>query len=253
MRRPWRRDQRRIPGRDVGEFRRGASAEVQGGEAPRRARIMAGTDQQAPDLDRHRAEQRTEGRPGVALAGRHLPAGRAPPAALAHGRHLCRHDLGLERRREPLRLVEPEPEVGQAGLLVALDPCDLGLGRHAGLRLRDQLDPPHQLRHQPPLPREPGAYRSGDPGTCPQRFACSPQQSQQRLVVRLELLQRVARQARDHPGHQPVGLAHLDDRDQRAVLVQGDEGPAQVVRPWHGASPSACVQRRWCSTPGAAP
>ena len=63
----------------------------------------------------------------------------------------------------------------------------------------------------------------------------APQQPQQRLLVRLELLERLALEARDDPGHQPARLAHLDDRDQRAVLVQGDEGPAQVVRLWHGA------------------
>jgi hypothetical protein len=53
---------------------------------------------------------------------------------------------------EPLRLLEPEAELGPAGLLVALDAGELGLGRHAELQLRDQLHPPHQLRRRPPPP-----------------------------------------------------------------------------------------------------
>ncbi len=147
------RRQRRIPGRDVGELRcDGTTAEVQGGEAPRLARAMAGADQQPPDPDRHRAEQRAEGRPVMALAGQPSPAGRAPATTLARHGHLRRHDLGLQRRREPLRLLQPEPELGETGLLFAFDPGDLGLGRHARPQLRDQLHPPHQLRHRPPPP-----------------------------------------------------------------------------------------------------
>ena len=133
--------------------------------------------------------------------------------------------------------------------------------RHAGLRqLHRQASPA-----APPLARPrpvcgPATYPSEDQPPTILHALClgclvppAPQQPQQRLLVRLELLERLPREARDDPGHQPAGLAQFDDRDQRAVLVQGDEGPAQVFRPWHGASPSACVQRRWCSTPGAAP
>jgi hypothetical protein len=56
------------------------------------------------------------------------------------------------------------------------------------------------------------------------------EQPQQSLLVRLELLQRLPPEARDDPGDQPAGLAHLDDRHQRAVLLQRNEGPAQVIR-----------------------
>ena len=58
-------------------------------------------------------------------------------------------------------------------------------------------------------------------------------------------LQRVPLEARNDPGHEPARLAHLDDGDQRAMLLQGDEGPAQVVPLRHGAL-RACFQRRWC-------
>jgi len=70
---------------------------------------------------------------------------------LAHDGQLGRNHLGLERRRELLRLVEPQPEVGQACLRATFNARDLGFGRHAGLQLRYQLHTPHQLRHQPTL------------------------------------------------------------------------------------------------------
>src|ERR1700724_2463960 len=36
----------------------------------------------------------------------------------------------------------------------------------------------------------------------------------------------------------PTRLAHLDHGNDRAILVQGDEGPAQVVRLGHRGTPS---------------
>src|SRR4030081_3872263 len=47
-------------------------------------------------------------------------------------------------------------------------------------------------------------------------------------------------------GNQPTRLAHLDDGNDRAILVQGDEGPAQVVRLGHQGTPSVS-----CSDDGA--
>ena len=58
--------------------------------------------------------------------------GPAPATTLARHGHLRRHDLSLERRRELLRLIEPEPEFSQADRLAALNTSNLGLGRHAG-------------------------------------------------------------------------------------------------------------------------
>jgi hypothetical protein len=37
---------------------------------------------------------------------------------------------------------------------------------------------------------------------------------------------------------QPARLAHLDNGNQRAILVEGDEGPAQVIGLWHWRAPS---------------
>jgi tetratricopeptide (TPR) repeat protein len=42
----------------------------------------------------------------------------------------------------------------------------------------------------------------------------------------------------DLAGNQPARLAHLDHGNDRAILVQGDEGPAQVVRLGHRGTPS---------------
>jgi hypothetical protein len=143
-----------IPGRDMGQLGCDrALAEVDGGDALRLGRAPAGADEQPSDPHRHVAERGAEPGPAVAFAGQPAPARLARATALARHGHLRRHELGLQRRREPLRLGEPQPELGQAGLPVAPDAGDLGLGRHAGSPLRDQLHPPHQLRHQlTPLP-----------------------------------------------------------------------------------------------------
>jgi hypothetical protein len=77
-----------------------------------------------------------------------LGAGATTPA---QDRHLCRHHLSLQRGRELLGLFEPQPKLGQIGLLITFDPGDLRLRRHAGLQFCNQLHPPHQLRHQPTL------------------------------------------------------------------------------------------------------
>src|SRR5277367_6073104 len=42
----------------------------------------------------------------------------------------------------------------------------------------------------------------------------------------------------DARGGEPARLAQLDDRDDRAIWVQGDEGPDQVVRLGHRGTPS---------------
>src|SRR5882757_4409384 len=56
--------------------------------------------------------------------------------------------------------------------------------------------------------------------------------------TRLQLLARLTLNAGKHPGDQPTRLAHLDDGNHCAILVQGDEGPAQVVRLGHQGTPS---------------
>src|SRR2546421_11548123 len=59
------------------------------------------------------------------------------------------------------------------------------------------------------------------------------QQTKQPFWARLELLARLTLNTGKHAGNQPTRVAHLDDGYDRAILVQGDEGPAQVVRLGH--------------------
>ena len=63
----------------------------------------------------------------MALAGQRTSTRRAPATPLAYDGQLRRNHLGLERRRELLGLVEPQPEVGQARLLATLNARDLGI------------------------------------------------------------------------------------------------------------------------------
>src|SRR4051794_35909685 len=49
--------------------------------------------------------------------------------------------------------------------------------------------------------------------------------------TRLQLLARLTLNPGKHTGNQPTRLAHFDDDDDRAILVQGDEGSAQSL-PW---------------------
>ena len=86
----------------------------------------------------------------MALAGQHAPACYTRAAALTHPSHLSRHDLSPQCRRELLRLGQLKPKLGQTGLVVALNTGDFGF-RHPRPQLRNQLHPPHQLRHQPTL------------------------------------------------------------------------------------------------------
>src|SRR5438552_10644351 len=56
------------------------------------------------------------------------------------------------------------------------------------------------------------------------------QQAKQPFWARLQLLARLTLNAGKHAGNQTARLAQLNDGNDRAILVQGDEGPAQVVR-----------------------
>ena len=49
------------------------------------------------------------------------------------------------------------------------------------------------------------------------------QQGKQPVWARIELLARLTLNAGKHAGNQPARLAHLDDGNDRAILVQGDE------------------------------
>src|SRR6202022_1761842 len=69
-------------------------------------------------------------------------------------------------------------------------------------------------------------------------IAPAMQQAKQPFGTRLQLLARLALNAGKHAANQPTRLAHLDDGNDRAILVQGDQGPAQVVRLGHQGTPS---------------
>src|SRR6202022_3767339 len=64
------------------------------------------------------------------------------------------------------------------------------------------------------------------------------QQAKQPFGTRLQLLARLTLNAGKHTGSQPARLAHLGDGNDRAILVQGDEGSAQVVGLGHQGTPS---------------
>jgi hypothetical protein len=96
------------------------------------------------------------GRPSALSGQRHQPAdpcnnaftSLAQAAMLAHHAHLRWDHLRLERRCQLLRLREPEPEVGQASLFIALAAGNLHLRRQTRLQFRNQLHSPNHLRHQ---------------------------------------------------------------------------------------------------------
>src|ERR1700726_1185707 len=103
--------------------------------------------------------------------------------------------------------------------------------------------------------RQPEAVAAGFEGqrnprdlfTGPDRLiAPAMQQAKKPFRTRFQLLLRLTLNAGKHPGDQPTRLAHLDDGNHCAILVQGDEGPAQVVRLGHRGTPSVICQRRWC-------
>src|SRR6516225_3562493 len=64
------------------------------------------------------------------------------------------------------------------------------------------------------------------------------QHRKQPFWARLQLLARLTLNAGKHTANQPARLAQLDDGNDRAIVVQGDEGPAQVVRLGHRGTPS---------------
>src|SRR5580704_8765621 len=110
----------------------------------------------------------------------------------------------------------------------------------------------HPARPKPA--RQPEAVPTSFEGQCNPRdlaagldrlVAPAMQQGKQPFWVRLQLLAWLALNAGKHTGNQPTRLAHLDDGNDRAILVQGDEGPAQVVRLGHRGTP-CWIQRRWC-------
>src|SRR5438477_8803144 len=125
----------------------------------------------------------------------------------------------------------------------------------------------HPARPQPA--RQPEAVPTSFQGQCnPRDLAAgldrlvtpTMQQAKQPFCTRLQLLAWLALDAGKHTGNQPTRLAHLDNGNDRAILVQGDEGPAKAC-PGAGRGRSAgasghsisWLQRRWCHFLAACP
>jgi hypothetical protein len=139
-----------MPRRHIGQFgRHSCGLKVEGSEARWFGPILTGTGKQAPNPNWHVTEQRAKYRGVMSLAGQDAPASDACAAMLAGNRHLCRDNLSLDRGCQPFCFRETKPEVGQTCLLIVFEARDLNLRRLPGLKLRHQLDPPHQL--WPPL------------------------------------------------------------------------------------------------------
>src|SRR6266567_3336903 len=75
-----------------------------------------------------------------------------------------------------------------------------------------------------------GKRNPGDRAAGPDRLIPpAMQQGKQPFWAWLQLLARLTLSAGKHSGNEPARLAQLDDGYDRAILVQGDEGPAQSL------------------------
>src|ERR1700745_1314318 len=74
------------------------------------------------------------------------------------------------------------------------------------------------------------------------------QELQQRFLVGIELLKRLAFHAGNERRDQPLRLAHLDHGDDCAILLESGEGPARIKTKMlrHGGAPSVSVDHRPC-------
>src|SRR6202011_4696934 len=127
-----------------------------------------------------------------------------------------------------------EPPLQQLGV----EPVGLGpamFPRYGDTRGMDHMRL-HPTRLKPARQQE--AIAAGFEGQCNPRdlvagldrlVAPAMQQAKQPFCTRLQLLAWLALNAGKHTGNQPTRLAHLDDGNDRAILVQGDEGPAQSL------------------------
>src|SRR5262249_44385269 len=78
------------------------------------------------------------------------------------------------------------------------------------------------------------------------------QKLQQRLRIRRQLLHRSTGNARDETADKPARRAHLDHRYHRAILLEDDEGTAQILNASHGA-PSSVLHNDDGATPSSFP
>src|SRR5215471_10931115 len=84
-----------------------------------------------------------------------------------------------------------------------------------------------------------GQRNPGDRAAGPDRLIPpAMQQSKQPFWARLQLFAWLTLNAGKHAGNQPARVAQLDHSNDRAILVQGGEGSAQVVWLGHRGTPS---------------
>src|SRR5215470_2504713 len=99
-----------------------------------------------------------------------------------------------------------------------------------------------------------GQRNPGDSAAGPNRLIPpAMQQGKQPFWARFQFLAGLTLNAGNDTANQPARLAQLDDGNDRAILVQGDEGSAQVVRLGHRGTPSVRLQRRSCHVLAARP
>src|SRR5436309_3485634 len=149
-----------------------------------------------------------------------------------------------------------EPALQQLGVEpVGFRPAMLPRYRHTRGMDHVSLD---ATRRKPA--RQPKPVAAGFKGKCNPRdrapgpdrlIAPAMQQDKEPFRVRLQLLARLTLNAGKHAGDEPARLAHLDDGYDRAILVQGDEGSAQVVRLGHRGTPSLDAATKLPSSPPA--
>src|SRR6516165_2893383 len=149
-----------------------------------------------------------------------------------------------------------EPALQQLGV----EP--VGFGSAMFPRYRDTRGMDHMrldaTRRKPA--RQPEAVAAGFEGNRnPRDRAAGPdrlippamQQAKQPFWVRLQLLARLTLNTRNDAANQPARLAQLDDGNDRAILIQGDEGSAQVVWLGHRGTPSITSTTKLPSSPSA--
>jgi hypothetical protein len=145
-----------------------------------------------------------------------------------------------------MALLATQPAENRAHQQFRVDPIALGtpvLAGHSDACGMDDigldclcLQPARQPESVPP-----GLIGADDPPDRLPGLACfiapALQQLQQSARVRIKLLQWTPLDSRKHRRNEPLRLAHLDYRDQCAILLEGGEGPAGVKRLRHGDLP----------------
>src|SRR5215469_8234733 len=79
------------------------------------------------------------------------------------------------------------------------------------------------------------------------------EQPGQPVGIRHQLLQRFPLEPWHQTPDQPARTAQFDYRNQRAILIEGDEGPAEVVKLRHGALLWRGFAHPWCHSLAARP